>query len=281
MRICIFGPGFLGARLSQTLPDAILSRADVTDPKAIAQELARIQPDAVINAAGKTGTPNVDWCETNQIPTYQSNVVGALQLASVCAEKNIYLLHLASGCVFYGPSPMEDGWREEDIANPISFYSRTKYAADLILSRLPNVGIARLRMPIDSVPGPRNLITKLASYARVVDVENSVTVVSDLVLVVKQLVEKRAVGVFHVTNPGTMRHQRLLSLYRELVEPTHRYELISETELLSSGLVVKQRSNCILSSQNLQRLGISMRPIDEALQDTMRQYAKNKTESNK
>ena len=109
--------------------------------------------DAVINCAGKTGRPNVDWCETHQPETYRANVVGALTLADACAAEGAYLLHLGSGCIFYGPSPHPGGWREDDFANPTAFYSRTKYAADLVLSRLPNVGIARLRMPIDGVPG--------------------------------------------------------------------------------------------------------------------------------
>jgi 3,5-epimerase/4-reductase len=272
MKICIFGPGFLGTRLSQQLPGAVLSRVDITDPDATARELDALQPDAVINAAGKTGTPNVDWCETNQQATYESNVIGALQLASACAKRDLYLLHLASGCIFYGPSPTPGGWREDDAANPVSFYSRSKYSADLMLSRLPNVGIARLRMPIDAIPGPRNLITKLSSYARVADVANSVTVVEDLVHAVKQLIEGRATGVFHVVNPGVMRHRDLMALYRELVDPNHRNEMIPEEALLTNGLIVKQRSTCILSSERLAEVGISLRPIEVALREAMRQY---------
>jgi hypothetical protein len=134
-------------------------------------------------------------------------------------------------------------------------------AADLVLSKLPNVGIARLRMPIDSAPGPRNLITKLANYKHIVDVEDSVTIVDDLVKVVVGLIERRATGVFHVTNPGTMRHRDLLALYRETVEPDHKSELIGEDELLSRGLVTHGRANCILSSGRLDALGLTMRPI--------------------
>jgi 3,5-epimerase/4-reductase len=278
MKICIFGPGFLGTRIAQQIPGATLSLADITNPKALEEELRILRPEAVINAAGKTGTPNVDWCESNQQATYESNVIGALQLASVCAKLDIYLLHLASGCIFYGPSPTTGGWSEEDAANPISFYSRSKYSADLMLSRLPNVGIARLRMPIDTIPGPRNLITKLSSYAKVADVENSVTVVNDLIQAVKKLTEHRATGIFHVVNPGVMRHRHLMELYNEIVDPSHRFEMISEEALLTNGLVVKQRSTCILSSGRLAALGISLRPIDEALRDTMLQYQRARTQ---
>jgi len=226
-----------------------------------------------------TGTPNVDWCETHQVETFRSNVIGPLVLAEACQEKGVYLVHLGSGCIFYGLSPDPAGWRENDFANPSAFYSRTKYAADLVLSRLPNVAIARLRMPIDSRPGPRNLIDKLAAYRQVVDVENSVTVVEDLILALHQLLEKRGTGVFHLVNPSTMRHRDLLALYKELVDPNYECEWIKSEELVARGLTAKARSNCILQSKRLAELGIHMRPVDVALRDTMEKYAQKVNEA--
>ncbi len=131
-------------------------------------------------------------------------------------------------------------------------------------------------MPIDGRPGPRNLITKLAGYSQVIDVENSVTIVDDLVVVVRGLIERRAIGVFHATNPGTMRHADLLRMYREIVDPSHHFTLIREEELVSRGLATHARSNCILASPRLASLGIAMRPIDVALRETLLQYAKHR-----
>ena len=275
MSILVFGPGFLGHKVAATVPGAVLSTVDIGDEAAVRAELARVRPRAVINAAGKTGKPNVDWCETHPVETYRSNVTGALTLAGVCQTELVHLVHLASGCIFYGDSPAPGGWREDDFANPSAVYSRSKYAADLVLSTLPNVAIARLRMPIDSAPGPRNLITKLAAYPQVIDVENSVTVVDDLMTVLAELVERRATGVFHVVNPGTMRHRDLLALYKEFVDPDHQVTLVTPEQLLAQGAIAKARSNCILSSQRLEAIGIHMRPIDVALRDCMQRYAKS------
>jgi dTDP-4-dehydrorhamnose reductase len=270
----IFGAGFLGERLATSLPGASLARGvDICDEREVATTLEARRPRSVINAAGKTGRPNVDWCEEHPLETARSNVVGALALAGVCANFGMHLVHLASGCVFYGPSPTPGGWREDDFANPSSFYSRTKYAADLVLSRLPGVAVVRLRMPIDSVPGPRNLITKLAGYARVVDVENSVTIVDDLVEVIRVVVDRRASGVFHATNPGPVRHRDLLALYRRFVDPGHEYTMIPEEDLVRLGMARRGRSNCILSSSRLEALGVSMRPTESALPEVFRDYA--------
>jgi 3,5-epimerase/4-reductase len=269
----VFGRGYLGTRLAASLPGAQSTYADVADPAAVRAALRAVAPEAVVNCAGKTGRPNVDWCQAHPHETYRSNVVGPLILAEECRKAGAYLLHMGSGCVFYGCSPHEDGaWREEDHANPVSYYSRTKYAADLSLSHLEGVGIARIRMPVDDRPHPRNLVTKLAGYSHVVDVRNSVTVVEDLVHVVRRLVELRGRGIFHVVNPEVVCHSQILSMYRELVDSECRPTLIAEDDLVKKGLVAVRRSNCELASRRLGELGIFMRPASVAVADALTRY---------
>lgn len=273
MKALVFGSGFLGQKIARFLPHAELSWADITDLGQVAHALDTVKPDVVVNAAGKTGRPNVDWCEAHPFATWRSNVLGPMELADACHRRHLYLLHLASGCIFYGPSPSPGGWLEGDVANPSATYSKSKYAADLYLAGRPGVGIARLRMPIDDEPGPRNLITKLVHYPRVVDVANSVTIVLDLLQVVAGLLARRAEGVFHAVNPGVMRHAELLESYRRWVRPDHLVDLLPEEELVSSGLAVKARSNCVLQSPRLDALGLTMRPVHAALEGVMRAYA--------
>jgi dTDP-4-dehydrorhamnose reductase len=283
MKTLVLGQGWVGTRLVRDVPSAYsVSCIDIADRDLINQLIDHERPGVVINAVGKTGRPNVDWCETHREETYRSNVIGALNVANACAVQGAHLIHLGSGCIFNGCSPnttavgtmrnyemVDHGWREIDYANPESFYARTKYAADLVLSQLSNVAIVRLRMPIDGTPHPRNLITKLAGYGQVIDVENSITVVDDLVAVIRQLIEKRAAGIFHAVNPGIVRHRDIVSLYRELVDPNYVPELILASELQT----VAPRSNAILADTRLGGLGIVMRPAAEAVRDALTRYA--------
>lgn len=272
-RILIVGEGYLGTRFAKEIPGAILRACDIASPASVRAVLEGTRPDVVINAAGKAGKKNVDDCEWNKTETYRSNVVGPLVLVEECEKRKIHLIHLSSGCIFYGPSPKPGGWRETDFPNPVSFYSKTKAAADSILAELSHVAVVRLRMPVDYIPHPRNLISKLASYPFVVDAKNSVTMVDDLVAVVRQMVERRLDGVYHVVNLGVVAHRDILRLYREFVDPKHRCEFVSETELEDRGLIAKQRSHCVLASERLQAAGISMRPAGEALREVMKKYA--------
>lgn len=43
-------------------------------------ELDAIRPTHVINSAGVTGRPNVDWCESNKEATIRSNVIGVFSV---------------------------------------------------------------------------------------------------------------------------------------------------------------------------------------------------------
>lgn len=271
MKTLIFGAGYLGSRLIDGLSGIHeVATADSRDP------YVGEWPDVVINAVGRTGSPNIDWCESNKHGTYKANVIFALNLAAACTRagpNGVYMIHLSSGCCFYGPrngcDDSDGGWREDDDANPESFYSRTKYAADLVLSKLPNVAVVRLRMPIDYTPHPKNLITKLASYSRVIDVCNSVTVLDDLVAVIAGLVEKRGTGIFHAVNPGGLWHRELLDLYAGYVDPNHRVEYIAPADLPTKA----PRSTAILANTRLPDLGLTMRPIHEALPEVMKRYA--------
>lgn len=273
MKILIIGDGYIGNRCLKEWPEAVLSGKminSVADAVAILEEH---QPDVVLNAAGIVGRPNVDWCETHQIETFDGNTVLPFTIAKACAQKGIYLLHIGSGCIYYGYSADPAGWKESDFANPGAVYTKAKYAADLALSTLPNVGIARIRMPIDYIPYAGNLINKLSSYPKIIDVENSITVLEDMVSVFHQLLENKAEGIFHVTNPGSIKHKEIIAMYEELVDPTHQNEWIRENELVGQGLAVKKRSNNILQSENLARFGIVMRPVKEAVYATMKKYA--------
>lgn len=102
MKILIFGKGWIGSRMAETWrQEAVLSPVRIDDRAAVLAEIEAHKPDVIVNAAGKAGTPNVDWCETHQLETLRSNTIGALVLAEACQEKGIYLLHLGTGCVFY------------------------------------------------------------------------------------------------------------------------------------------------------------------------------------
>lgn len=279
MKILIIGAkGYIGDRCAKAWSDAVVFDGHIETKDDMLRALDMHTPDAVFNAAGITGKPNVDWCETHQLETIIGNTQLPILIAAACQERGVYFLHIGSGCIFYGDSPHPDKkWREYDMGNPTEVtYSRTKWAADLVLSTLPNVGIARIRMPIDYMPSAKNMIDKLAAYPKVIDVENSVTIVEDMVYAFRALLEKKAPGIFHITNPGILKHREIMALYEKYVDPTHTNEWITNDDLVKQGLATKGRSNNFLASTRLEEYGIQLREVHVAMDDVMQQYARLK-----
>lgn len=271
-RILIFGAGWIGIKFKNFLGErAVLSRADITDKHAVAEALDKVKPHAVINTAGKKGKPNIDWCEDHKRETVASNITGPLVVADECMRRGIFMAHLSSGCIFTGASPTPGGFTEEDTPNPVSFYSWSKAQADEVLRQFP-VLILRLRMPVTAEPSQGNLITKLVHYEKVINVENSLTVVDDLLAATLALIEKGKTGIYNIANPGPVAHGRILDLYKEMVDPAFTYELIPVDELYSRGLAKAERSNCILNTAKLAQAGIVLPPAEERIKDCLREY---------
>lgn len=101
------------------------------DRQSIIADIESVKPSHVFNAAGVTGRPNVDWCESHKVETIRTNVAGTLTLADICREKGLVLINYATGCIFEYDSghPLGSGigFKEEDTPNFTgSFYSKTK-----------------------------------------------------------------------------------------------------------------------------------------------------------
>ncbi|XP_021898354.1 trifunctional UDP-glucose 4,6-dehydratase/UDP-4-keto-6-deoxy-D-glucose 3,5-epimerase/UDP-4-keto-L-rhamnose-reductase RHM1-like [Carica papaya] len=236
------------------------------------QVLADIQcvkPTHVFNAAGVTGRPNVDWCESHRPETIRTNVVGALTLADVCRERGLLLMNYATGCIFeYDDThPMESGigFTEADKANFTgSFYSKTKAMVEELLREYDNVCTLRVRMPISSdLTNPRNFITKITRYNKVVNIPNSMTVLDELLPISVEMAKRNLKGIWNFTNPGVVSHNEILEMYKNYVDPSFKWINFNLQE--QARVIVAPRSNNELNSSKLKKEFPQLSPIKESL----------------
>ncbi len=282
MECLVFGNGWLGNRLAEHF-DGSVAEADILDTERVASVLMDVRPDVVINAAGKCGTPNIDWCEasdTNRRLTLYANAYGPPVLYHMAEavgqhlSRSFFFVHLSSGCLWNEEYDVD----EQTKPNPVSWYSETKVQGE---NRLPSedVLILRLRMPVDNKPHPRNLITKLANYHFVLDEPNSVTFIDDFLAATEYLVEKRTTGIFNLVNPGPLTAWEIMQLYVELVDDNHACSKITMDDLWGKGLIKSGRSNCTLSVEKLKEAGFEMPNAKEKIRRCVEEYAKCAQES--
>ncbi|KAL3619341.1 hypothetical protein CASFOL_036911 [Castilleja foliolosa] len=232
-------------------------------------DINSVRPTHVFNAAGVTGRPNVDWCESHKVETIRTNVVGTLTLADVCREKGLLLINYATGCIFEYDSehPLGSGigFKEEDTPNFIgSFYSKTKAMVEDLLKNYENVCTLRVRMPISSdLSNPRNFITKISRYDKVVDIPNSMTILDELLPISIEMAKRNLTGIWNFTNPGVVSHNEILEMYREYIDPNFTWKNFTLEE--QAKVIVAPRSNNELDATKLNKEFPEMMPIKESL----------------
>jgi len=284
MKVVTIGNGFIASHL----PYEIANWRITTDEQNLELFFREYKPDVIVNCTGFCGRPNVDQCEVQKSKTYMANVVVPAVLAQECEARGVRMIHIGSGCIYFGESPnkqticelAEDsepyeediGWKETDFANPKSYYSKTKYACDLMLGQMPNVTTLRIRMPISTRNTERNFINKIKSYKQLIDIPNSVTFIDDLVGCVDWVIDNEKTGIYHVVNPQPLTAVDVMREYQKYV-PTHKFEVITEAQL--DGMTIAKRSNCIINGDKLRNEGFKMTPSEIALADCMAEYAKS------
>ncbi|XP_017973940.1 PREDICTED: bifunctional dTDP-4-dehydrorhamnose 3,5-epimerase/dTDP-4-dehydrorhamnose reductase [Theobroma cacao] len=232
-------------------------------------DIASVKPTHVFNAAGVTGRPNVDWCESHKVETIRTNVVGTLTLADVCRDKGFVLINYATGCIFEYDAghPIESGvgFKEEDTPNFTgSFYSKTKAMVEELLKNYENVCTLRVRMPISSdLANPRNFITKITRYDKVVNIPNSMTILDELLPISIEMAKRNLTGIWNFTNPGVVSHNEILEMYRDYIDSNFSWKNFTLEE--QAKVIIAPRSNNELDTNKLKNEFPELLSIKESL----------------
>ncbi len=314
MIVLLGATGYIGQAFAlelqrRGLAFAALSRKEIdyTRFEVCFEYLRRTEPELVINAAGYTGKPNVDACETARAETLQGNTLFPAMLAHACAVTKTPWGHVSSGCIYSGgkvvaggververdlaPPELRSlfeqqpesfrGFTETDLPNfsfrspPCSFYSGTKALAEEAIQNLGRCYVWRLRIPFDEIDGPRNYLSKVQRYPKVYDNVNSISHRGDFVRACLDLWERRApFGIYNVTNPGAVSTRQVVETIQRILKPNRRFEFWESDEEFYRVAAKTPRSNCILEVSKLLATGVRIRPVEEALEGALQNWRK-------
>lgn len=254
---------------------------DYTDTAKLTELLRREKPEFLINAAGYTGKPNVDACELHKAECLFGNAVLPGRIAEACEAAGVPWGHVSSGCIYTGARPDGSGFTETDTpnfsfrTNNCSFYSGTKALGEEVLSGRDNVYIWRLRIPFDHNEGPRNYLTKLMRYQRLLEATNSISQLHEFVAATFACWEKRVpFGIYNVTNPGQVTTREVVDLIRQSGVCTKEFSFFKDEGEFMQTAAKTPRSNCVMDSSKLQATGITMTEVHEAIARDLANWAK-------
>ena len=316
MILLLGGTGYIGQAFKSELerrkrPFISLSRREVdyTRFDLLLNFLTSRKPEFVVNAAGYTGKPNVDACETARADTLAGNTLLPQTIAHACATLQIPWGHVSSGCIYSGAKIRSGGqihaekdmtkselrvlvekspdavlgFTETDTPNfsfrdgPCSFYSGTKALGEEAITGVGQSYIWRLRIPFDEFDNARNYLSKVQRYTKAYDNVNSISHRADYVSACLDLWEHRAAfGIYNVTNPGFITTRQVIGMIGKILKPEKRFEFWANDEEFYKVAAKTPRSNCVMDISKLLAAGVKIRPVGEALEHSLRSWKPEK-----
>lgn len=197
--------GQLGIALREKYPTAQFAdihELDITDRESV-NNFDWSEIGIIINAAAYT---NVDAAETpaGRVAAWNVNAVAVSNLASVCLQYGITLVHISSDYVFDGTKKPH---LETEMFTPLGVYGQTKAAGDIVAGLLPKHYILRATWVIGE---GRNFVRTMLELAKkgisptvVADQVGRLTFTSELVRIINHLLMAKApYGTYNATNDG-------------------------------------------------------------------------------
>jgi dTDP-4-dehydrorhamnose reductase len=237
---------------------------DITRPT-IADQVAALAPDVVINAAAWT---NVDGAETEPDAAYAVNVLGPQYLAHGCRRCGAALVQVSSNEVFQGTAG--HFYREYDQPGPKSVYARSKLAGETATRQI----VERLYVVRTSWlfgPGGVNFPSKICAAAdkhgqlRVVaDEVGNPSYAPDVAAAIVQLIATDYYGIYHLINDGQASR---FDFAQSILQLTNRGHIpLTPIAYADWPRPAASPIHAVLINQAAAALGIRLRPWQEALQ---------------
>ena len=138
MKVLITGKGGqLAWELEQLAPEKFevisvgIDELDITNERLVADFIAEMKPDLVINAAAYTA---VDQAEKEAELAYAVNELGIKYLAQACKKIGARILHISTDFIFDGESARP--YQTDAKPNPLNVYGASKLAGDIALNEI-------------------------------------------------------------------------------------------------------------------------------------------------
>ncbi|HIF01409.1 MAG TPA: NAD-dependent epimerase/dehydratase family protein [Planctomycetes bacterium] len=283
MFVILGGNGYVGSAFQRSLSEAeqgftVVSRdqIDYSTPDALLTCLRDTSATFVINAAGYTGRPNVDACELHKAECLAGNAVLPGIIREVCEHLKLPWGHVSSGCIYTGSKPDGSGFTEEDAPNfsfrqnNCSFYSGCKALGEEVLAGAEQCFIWRLRIPFDEHDSPRNYISKMMRYDRLLSATNSLSQLTEFADACIACWTKRVdFGTWNLTNPGCVTTREVVDMITRHGLSDKQFSFFESEQEFMQQAALTPRSNCVLDVSKAMAAGLPLSPVHEAVEQAL------------
>ena len=269
MLVLIYGhKGWIGSKVINLLQEQniefVRGNVRVNNKLELEEEIKTINPTHIMSFIGRThgkGFTTIDYLEQKGkiYENVRDNLFSPLLLAILCKKYNIHFTYMGTGCIFKFDKdhPYEkevNGFTEESLPNFFgSGYSVVKGFTDELMHMFEDTVLnLRIRMPISDDWSTRNFIYKITHYEKICSIKNSMTVLPELLPLMIDMAKNKVTGTINMTNPGLISHNRILELYKEIVDKDFTWKNFNIED--QAKILAADRSNNYLDTSKIENM---------------------------
>lgn len=280
MKILIIGAdGQLGSALVKVLGNEELvpltwEEIEICNAEQTRDIVLREAPEMVINLAA---FHQVDLCEDEVEKTFATNVFAVRNLAQICRDLGIALVHFSTDFVFGGEKSTP--YREDDLPNPLSVYACSKLAGEYFVKNICSkhflirtcglYGAGKSSKPHKNFV---EIMLKLAADTKPIKVVNdqvlTPTYTKDLALALSHLIKTKHYGLYHITNNGSCSWYEFAKAIFDFAQIPVELSPVTSSEFKAKA---RRPAYSVLDNYNLRKIGLDdLRDWKEALKDYLK-----------
>ena len=255
---------------------------DFTDAVALSRTVRDLDLEGVVNAAAYTA---VDAAESDPASAFAANLDGPVNLAEICSQRQIPLVHISTDYVYDGLK--KGAYIESDPVAPQGVYAHSKARGDAaVAARLDDHIIIRTAW-VYSIHGQNFVKTMLRLFRE----KQSVSVVDDqfgcpthaadiadavvqIILWIKKT-QKIPSGIYHYCGQGSTTWYGLAQKVLALAAPRDQFKVRELQPIPTSAYPTpaKRPANSILDcTKIIQTFGVEPVPWEDSLRQMLERY---------
>jgi hypothetical protein len=185
---------------------------------------------------------NTSFIEDKLDINIRCNLYFPISICNLGKKYKIHITYIGDGCIFKDSNSLEP-----DLT--VSAHSIVNIYNEKIITELyDNVLYLRIRYPISGDLTPSCYLTKLLSYKNIIDVDNSVSILSDLIPILFKMLERNITGIYNFFGNNYINSIHTTLLLKNNFDSHINFNLISDT---IHNKLIGERSNAVLDNNKL------------------------------
>ena len=237
---------FIGNYIKQYFIKNNISFNELNDYSNLKNDITNSHTSNIICAVEKSYGKNIystNYIEDKLDQNLKYNLEIPILVNNIANKLNIHCTHINNGCLY-----TKDYAKEED--NTDLHVSAHSTVCSLKVKLLDNCLNLQFRYPVSGDFDPRCYLSKLTSYSKILNCDNSISVLPSLIPIMLKMINDKIIGSYNFVNNGNINSIDILLKYKYSIDSNCTIEEMTNEEHNS---IIGKRSNITVNNEKLNK----------------------------